>query len=104
MIVDDQPMVRSGLSAFLSVADDFELVGEAETGSRLCGCATHSPTGAHGSDDARMDGVAVTRAILSVSDVRIIALTSFPQDQLVQRYFRRRAELPVQNVGVEELA
>src|SRR6185436_5536823 len=39
MIVDDHAMVRSGLSAFLSVADDFELVGEAENGTqalRLC--------------------------------------------------------------------
>ena len=33
MIVDDHAMVRSGLSAFLSAADDFELVGEAENGT-----------------------------------------------------------------------
>ena len=34
-IVDDHAMVRSGLAAFLSVSEDFELVGEAENGTHL---------------------------------------------------------------------
>jgi len=86
MIVDDQPMVRSGLSAFLSVADDFELVGEAENGTQaLRMCADAQP-------DVvlmdlmmpGMDGVAATRAIVErFPDIRVIALTSFPQDRLV---------------------
>jgi NarL family two-component system response regulator LiaR len=108
MIVDDQPMVRSGLSAFLSVADDLELVGEAENGNqalRICA-------------DARpdvvlmdlvmpgMDGVATTRAILDrFPDIRVIALTSFPQDQLVQEVLEAGAlSYLLKNVGVDELA
>jgi len=108
MIVDDQPMVRSGLTAFLSVADDFELVGEAENGIqavRLC---------AEAQPDVvlmdlmmpGMDGVATTRAILErFPDVRIIALTSFPQDQLVQEVLQAGAlSYLLKNVGADELA
>ena len=39
LLVDDHAVVRSGLSAFLLVHDDLELVGEAGTGEhavRLC--------------------------------------------------------------------
>ena len=108
MIVDDQPMVRSGLSAFLSVADDFELVGEAENGIQaLRMCADAQP-------DVvlmdlmmpGMDGVAATRAILErFPDVRVIALTSFPQDQLVQEVLQAGAlSYLLKNVGVDELA
>jgi NarL family two-component system response regulator LiaR len=108
MIVDDQPMVRSGLSAFLSVADDFELVGEAENGIQaLKMCADAQP-------DVvlmdlmmpGMDGVAATRAILErFPDVRVIALTSFPQDQLVQEVLQAGAlSYLLKNVGIDELA
>ncbi len=34
MLVDDHAVVRSGLSAFLAVNPDLELVAEAETASR----------------------------------------------------------------------
>ena len=34
MLVDDHAVVRSGLSAFLSVNPDLELVGEAENGEQ----------------------------------------------------------------------
>jgi NarL family two-component system response regulator LiaR len=108
MIVDDQPMVRSGLSAFLSVAHDFELVGEAENGTQaLRMCADAQP------DVVLMDlmmpgmnGVAATRAILErFPDVRVIALTSFPQDQLVQEVLQAGAlSYLLKNVGVDELA
>jgi len=101
-------MVRSGLSAFLSVADDFELVGEAENGMQaLRMCAAAQP-------DVvlmdlmmpGMDGVAATRAILErFPDVRVIALTSFPQDQLVQEVLQAGAlSYLLKNVGVDELA
>ena len=33
MIVDDHPMVRKGLAAFLLVMDDLELAGEAKDGA-----------------------------------------------------------------------
>ena len=40
LVVDDQPVVCSGLAAFLSVYDDLTLVGEANDGAKavnLCG-------------------------------------------------------------------
>jgi len=108
MIVDDQPMVRSGLSAFLSAADDCVLVGEAENGLQAVRvCADVQP-------DVvlmdlmmpGMDGVAATRAILAeFPHVRIIALTSFPQDRLVQEVLQAGAlSYLLKNIGADELA
>jgi DNA-binding NarL/FixJ family response regulator len=36
LIVDDHPVVRSGLAAFIAFEDDFELVGEAADASEAC--------------------------------------------------------------------
>jgi two-component system, NarL family, response regulator LiaR len=107
-IVDDHAMVRSGLAAFLSVADDLELVGEAENGQQaLRLCAEERP-------DVvlmdlvmpGMDGVATTRAIRErFPDIRVIALTSFPEDRLVQDVLAAGAlSYLLKNVGADELA
>ena len=107
-IVDDHAMVRSGLAAFLSVADDLELVGEAENGQQaLRLCAEERP-------DVvlmdlvmpGMDGVATTRAIRErYPDIRVIALTSFPEDRLVQDVLAAGAlSYLLKNVGADELA
>lgn len=88
MIVDDHPMVRDGLKVFLRVSPDLELAGEAGSGEealRLC-------------DDLQpdvvlmdikmpgMDGVAATRAICKqYPQVRVIALTSFVDEKLIQQ-------------------
>jgi two-component system, NarL family, response regulator LiaR len=107
-IVDDHAMVRSGLAAFLSVADDLELVGEAENGQQaLRLCAEERP-------DVvlmdlvmpGMDGVQATRAIRErFPDIRVIALTSFPEDRLVQDVLEAGAlSYLLKNVGADELA
>jgi NarL family two-component system response regulator LiaR len=107
-IVDDHAMVRSGLAAFLSVADDLELVGEAENGQQaLRLCAEERP-------DVvlmdlvmpGMDGVQTTRAIRErFPDIRVIALTSFPEDRLVQDVLEAGAlSYLLKNVGADELA
>jgi len=101
-------MVRSGLAAFLSVADDLELVGEAENGQQaLRLCAEERP-------DVvlmdlvmpGMDGVQTTRAIRErFPDIRVIALTSFPEDRLVQDVLEAGAlSYLLKNVGADELA
>jgi two-component system, NarL family, response regulator LiaR len=107
MIVDDHAMVRSGLSAFISVADDLELVAEAANGTEaLRLCADAQP-------DVilmdlvmpGMDGVATTRAVRErFPTIRVIALTSFPEDQLVHDVLEAGAlSYLLKNVGIDEL-
>lgn len=87
MIIDDHAVVRSGLSKFLMVSRDLELVAEGESGEeavQLCGL--HRP------DVVLMDlimpgigGVAATRQIRQrYPETKVIALTSFCEENLVQ--------------------
>ena len=87
MIVDDHAVVRSGLAAFLSVHDDLAPVGEAASGEEAVQrCAAVRP-------DVvlmdlvmpGMDGAAATRAIRErYPEVQVVALTSFPEQDLVR--------------------
>lgn len=87
MIVDDHPVVRSGLATMLQAFDDLILVGEAASGHEaLAKCEKNLP-------DVilmdmlmpGMDGVATTRAVLAqYPDVKIIILTSFAEEEMVQ--------------------
>jgi NarL family two-component system response regulator LiaR len=87
MLVDDHAVVRSGLGAFLSVFDDLELVAEASSGVeavRLCP-EVRPDVVLMDLVMPEMDGAQATAAIREVcSDVRVVALTSFPEDDLVQ--------------------
>jgi NarL family two-component system response regulator LiaR len=87
MIVDDHPMVRRGLAAFLKVHADLELVGEAGDGQEaLRTCEQCQP------DVILMDlimpamsGSETTRAIRArCPKTRVIALTSFQDKDLVR--------------------
>jgi NarL family two-component system response regulator LiaR len=107
-IVDDHAMVRSGLAAFLSVSEDFELVGEAESGQqalRLC-AETQPDVVLMDLIMPGMDGVATTRAIRErFPQIRVIALTSFPEDRLVQDVLEAGAlSYLLKNVGADDLA
>lgn len=87
MIVDDHPIVRDGLKNMLLAFDDLALTGEAENGrAALAICQQELP-------DVilmdilmpGMDGIQAARAILDqFPDVKIIMLTSYPKDDLVQ--------------------
>lgn len=108
MLVDDHAVVRSGLAAFLSAYDDLELVAEAGGGEealRVCPGA--------GPDVVLMDlvmpgmdGAAATAAIREVCpDIRVIALTSFPEENLVQAALKAGAiGYLLKNVSADELA
>lgn len=108
MIVDDHSVVRSGLGAFLMAFDDLELVGEASGGEEALGmCAEVKP------DVVLMDlvmpvmdGAATTAAIREKHpDVEVIALTSFPEEDLVQAALEAGAiSYLLKNVSAEELA
>lgn len=87
LLVDDHAVVRSGLSKFLMVNKDFRLVGEASDGAEAVQMASlHQP------DIVLMDlmmpgtdGITATREIhKKYPKVKVIALTSFAEQNMVQ--------------------
>ena len=108
MLVDDHTVVRSGLSAFLSVNADLELVGEAENGEQAVVRARLLKPDVILMDLVMpvMDGVAATRAIKKLDPhIQIIALTSFQEDELVQNALKAGAlGYLMKNVTAHELA
>ncbi len=108
MLVDDHNVVRSGLATFLRAYDDLELVAEAKNGREaLTLCHQKKP-------DVilmdlmmpEMDGIAATRAILAeFPDVKIVAMTSFEEEELVQGVLAAGAiSYLLKNVTSDELA
>jgi NarL family two-component system response regulator LiaR len=88
LIVDDHKVVRNGLQVFISLYDDIEVVGEARNGQQAVEqCATHQP------DVVLMDmvmpvmdGPTATRLIREqFPQVQVVALTSFDEEEIVQR-------------------
>ncbi len=87
MIVDDHPIVRDGLKNMLLAFDDLQLVGEAGNGNQALACCRQNKPDAILMDMVMpgMDGIAATRAILEqYPQMKIIMLTSFVEDKLVQ--------------------
>jgi NarL family two-component system response regulator LiaR len=87
MIVDDHLMVRRGLSTFLKVFDDLELVGEADKGETAIQLCEKLKPDVVLMDMvmAEMDGVTATRMIRKqFPATQVIALTSFADAALVQ--------------------
>jgi NarL family two-component system response regulator LiaR len=108
LIVDDHPMVRSGLRDFILVYDWMETVGEAQNGVEAVEfCATHDvdvvlmdlvmPL---------MDGSEATRRIVALNKpVKVIVITSFHEQDLVQQALKAGAtSYLLKNVSAEELA
>jgi len=87
MIVDDHKVVRSGLSAFLDAYDDLELVASADSGEMaLALCRQHHlDVVLMDLVMPRMNGAEATEALLNACpDTKVIALTSFKEQDLVQ--------------------
>lgn len=108
LIVDDHAMVRNGLSTFLTVFDDLELVGEAssgEEGVKLCERAAPDVV-LMDLVMPGMDGATATQRIREkCPDVQVIVLTSFKEDDLVQGALEAGAiGYLLKNVGADELA
>jgi two-component system, NarL family, response regulator LiaR len=108
MLVDDHAVVRSGLSAFLSVNPDLELVGEAENGEQAIVRANALKPDVILMDLMMpvMDGVAAIQGIKKQNPgIQIIALTSFQEDELVQSALKAGAVgYLMKNVTARELA
>jgi NarL family two-component system response regulator LiaR len=108
IIVDDHAMLRRGLKFFLKGFDDLELVGEANSGpAALDLCAEVQP-------DVvimdmvmpGMDGAQATQAIREqFPQVQVIALTSFQEEDLVERALQAGAiGYLLKNVNADGLA
>ena len=108
MLVDDHDMVRRGLSVFLKVKADLELVGEAGNGQealRLCEKARPDVV-LMDLVMPEMDGTTATRLIRERwPQVQVIALTSFQEKKLVQEALQAGAiSYLLKNVSADDLA
>jgi NarL family two-component system response regulator LiaR len=86
LLVDDHEVVRSGVSAFLASQPDFEVVGEAKSGTEAVNLAQKSVPDVVLMDlvMAKMDGVEATRQVKAVSPrTKIVVLTSYHQDEYI---------------------
>ena len=108
MLVDDHNVVRSGLATFLRAYDDLELVGEAKNGLEALNLCHEKKPDVILMDlmMPEMDGIAATRAILAdYPEIKIIAMTSFEDEQLVQGVLAAGAiSYLIKNVTSDELA
>lgn len=107
MIVDDHDMVRSGLEVLLETHDELEMVGEASSGDEaLIVCEAVQP---HvilmDLMMPRMNGIDATRTILERHpDTKVIALTSFKDDELIMQALDAGAiSYLLKNVSIDEL-
>jgi two-component system, NarL family, response regulator LiaR len=107
VVVDDHDMVRRGLASYLRITPDLKLVGEASDGQQALGvCESASP------DVVLMDLVmprmggidAIRRIRAQFPSIRVIALTSFQEGDLVQEALRAGAiSYLLKNVTGEDL-
>lgn len=88
LLVDDQPLIRSGFRALLDLEDDIEVVAEASDGREALALArTHRPDVAL--VDVRMpvvDGIETTRRIAAdpaLAGVHVVILTNYGLDEYV---------------------
>lgn len=86
LLVDDHEVVRSGVSAFLASQPDFEVIGEAKSGTEAVDLALKHVPDVVLMDlvMAKMDGVEATRQVKAVSPrTKIVVLTSYHQDEYI---------------------
>jgi NarL family two-component system response regulator LiaR len=107
MIVDDHAMVRRGLSSFLLVMEDLELVAEAKDGLDALRRCEQTPPDVILMDLIMpgMDGVTAIGHIRERwPEIQIIALTSFQEEELVHQALQAGAiSYLLKDIGADEL-
>ena len=108
ILVDDHAMLRKGLRFFLAGFDDLELVGEAGSGKEAIQLCAELQPDVVLMDMVMpdMDGSVATEAIRRENpSVEIIALTSFQEEDLIERALQAGAiSYLLKNVSAEALA
>ena len=97
VIVDDHALVRSGLEVVLGLFDDIELVGQADDGAEAVAAVWETQPDVVLMDLVMpgVDGVEATREILAtLPGTKVLALTSFSDEALIESAERRRHRLP----------
>ncbi|NIM95596.1 MAG: response regulator [Anaerolineales bacterium] len=108
MVVDDHKVVRTGLADFLLAYDDLEFAGEASSGEDavlMCGKVNPHVILMDLVMEG-MDGAEATRVIRDTCpDIQVIALTSYKEEDLVQKAIQAGAiGYLLKNVSAQELA
>lgn len=88
VLVDDQPLIRTGIRALLDAEDDIDVVGEGATGLEAVDLAVKMAPDIVLMDVQmpEMDGIEATRRIVGderLGDVRIVMLTNYGIDEYV---------------------
>jgi NarL family two-component system response regulator LiaR len=108
MVVDEHGMVRRGIVAYLKNIPGIQVVGEAQNGREAVELCEQLQPEVVLMDLVmpEMDGVAATRAIKQRwQDIQVIALTSFPERDMVQNALQAGAiSYLLKNVSGEDLA
>ncbi|GAB5493011.1 MAG: response regulator transcription factor [Phototrophicaceae bacterium] len=109
VLVDDHDVVRQGFKYFIDAIEELELVGEASNGQEAIKVVHDLKPDIVLMDMMmpKMNGIEATKAILDyTSDTKIIALTSFVDDEtLVKQALEAGASgYFFKNVSVDELA
>ena len=106
LLVDDQPIIRSGFAMMLSVEDDLEVVGEASDGREAIELARAQRPDVIVMDVQMpvMDGIAATREIVAEELGRVIILTTFDADSYLFDALRAGASgFLLKNAEAEQL-
>ncbi|MER5945668.1 response regulator transcription factor [Streptomyces sp. NPDC001904] len=94
LLVDDQPLIRSGLSVLIGETEDLEVAGEAGDGARAVELAASLRPDVVVMDLRMpgMDGIEATRRITAGdSGSRVLVLTTFDEDDYVYGALRAGA-------------
>lgn len=86
LLVDDDPLVRTGLSMILGSAQDIEVAGEASDGDEAVSRvrATAPDVVLMDIRMRRMDGLAATKAVTALADPpKVLVLTTYDLDEYV---------------------
>ena len=94
IIADDSDFVRDGMKIILDVDDDFEVIGCAANGREACELAEKDPPDVILMDIQMpvMDGIEATGYITERGLGKVLILTTFDEDELVQAALKNGAK------------